>query len=63
MILTGVSFKAGQIGLAHFNQQSGSVTYHMSKAYPHHFLEQVIYYVLFWELVIFMAYRWIKQQK
>ena len=37
VILTGVSFKAGQIGLAHFNQQSGSVTYHMSKAYPHHF--------------------------
>ena len=37
MILTGVSFEAGQIGLAHFNQQSGSVTYHMSKVYPHHF--------------------------
>ena len=37
VILTGVSFKTGQIGLAHLNQKIGSVTYHMSKAYPHRF--------------------------
>lgn len=37
IILTGISFEDGKIGLAHFNRESGNITYHFSKAYPYHF--------------------------
>lgn len=37
IILTGISFEDGKIGLAHFNSESGNITYHFSKAYPYHF--------------------------
>ncbi|SEI56594.1 pyridoxamine kinase [Streptococcus equinus] len=37
IILTGISFEDGKIGLAHFNCESGKITYHFSKAYPYHF--------------------------
>lgn len=37
IILTGISFEDDKIGLAHFNCESGNITYHFSKAYPYHF--------------------------
>ena len=37
IIFTGISFEDGKIGLAHFNCESGNITYHFSKAYPYHF--------------------------
>ncbi|SEP57780.1 pyridoxine kinase [Streptococcus equinus] len=37
IILTGISFEDDKIGLAHFNRESGNITYHFSKAYPYHF--------------------------
>ncbi len=37
VILTGVSFEAGKIGLAHFNLETNQITYHMAPAYPYHF--------------------------
>ena len=37
VILTGVSFEVGEIGLAHFNLETNQITYHMAPAYPYHF--------------------------
>lgn len=37
IILTGISFEDDKIGLAHFNRESGNITYHFSKVYPYHF--------------------------
>lgn len=37
IILTGVSFEAGSIGLAHWDREKASVSYHFVKAYPQNF--------------------------
>lgn len=37
IILTGVSFEADNVGLAHYDSESGEITYHFLKAYPYHF--------------------------
>ena len=37
IILTGVSFEDGSIGLAHWDREKASVSYHFAKAYPQNF--------------------------
>ncbi|MBF0818340.1 pyridoxamine kinase [Streptococcus acidominimus] len=37
IIVTGVAFEKGKIGLVHFDRKKGSISYHMAKSYPYHF--------------------------
>ncbi len=37
LIITGIAFEKGKIGLVHFDREKGTVSYHMAKSFPHHF--------------------------